>query len=66
MDTNRDGGFKGACGIRELIEEPLIGDWFGAFSDAGDNGSIWPISPLTDHLLDPNSGDELGKEDYIN
>ena len=40
LDTNRDGGFKGVYGIRELIEEPLIGDWFRAFSDAGDNGSI--------------------------
>ena len=65
-DTNRDRGFKGACGTREPIEEPPIRDWFGAFSDAGDNGSVRPTSPLTDHSLDPNSGDELGEEDYIN
>jgi hypothetical protein len=51
---------------REPIEEPPIADCFGAFSDAGDNGSVRPTSPLTDHSLDPNSGDELGEEDYIN
>ena len=55
---------EGIYGTREPTEEPPIGDWFGAFSDASDDGSVRPTSPLTDHSLDPNSGDELGEEDY--
>ena len=57
---------EGVYRTREPIEESPIADWFGAFSDAGDNGSVRPTSPLTDHSLDSNSGDELGEEDYIN
>ena len=66
LDINRDRGFKGVYRIRELIEEPPIRDQFRAFSNAGNNGSIQPMLPLTDYLLDPNSSDKLGKKDYIN